>query len=749
MFARCRFIYTRDNLNDDFEYGRRMTLTEIPIYKNEQFSFEERAKDLVTKMTLKEKVSQMIHKSCAIPRLGIPTYNWWNESLHGVARAGVSTMFPQAIGMAATFDEKLIHDVADVIATEGRAKHHEFARKNDRGIYKGLTFWAPNINIFRDPRWGRGHETYGEDPHLTGRLGVSYIKGIQGDDPRYMKAAACAKHYAVHSGPEEGRHEFNAEVNKKDLYETYLPAFRDAVKEGQVESVMGAYNRVNGEPCCGSETLLENILRQEWGFKGHVVSDCWAIVDFHEHHKVTNSEVESAALALNNGCDLNCGSMYKYLLQAHKEGLITDEAIDRAVTRLMMTRMKLGMFDNPEHVPYSKIPYEVNDSPEHQRFALEVSKKSMVLLKNENNLLPLNKEKIKNIAVIGPNANSRAALVGNYEGTASEYVTVLEGIREQVQEGTRIYYAEGCELYSKKNSSLDQPKDRFAEAISAAERADVVVICLGLDATIEGEEFHESNAFGSGDKKTLDLPGLQQELLETIYQTGKQIVLVHLSGSAIALNWADENIPAIIQGWYPGAQGGRAIASLLFGDYSPAGKLPVTFYRNTDHLPDFTDYSMKNRTYRYMEEEALYPFGYGLSYTTFEYEEVEQEGKKVVAGESVTFHATVKNTGNMDAEHVTQLYLKDVEASVEIPKWQLKGFKKTFLAAGEQKKVSFVISPRDMALINEQGKRMLEPGHFEVFIGGSQPDERSIQLTHSNVIQYSFEVTGQEVELEY
>ncbi len=724
-------------------------MEKIPAYKNENLSFEERAKDLVSRMTIREKASQMIHKSCAVPRLGIPSYNWWNESLHGVARAGVSTMFPQAIGMAATFDETLLHKVADIIATEGRAKHHEFARKNDRGIYKGLTFWAPNINIFRDPRWGRGHETYGEDPYLSGRLGVSYIKGLQGDDPKYMKGAACAKHFAVHSGPEEERHSFNAEVNKKDLYETYLPAFRDCVKEGKVESIMGAYNRVNGEPCCGSETLLQQILREEWGFEGHVVSDCWAIVDFHESHGVTSSQLESAAYALNNGCDLNCGSMYKYLVEAYEEGLISEEAIDRAVIRLMMTRFKLGMFDDQAHVPYASIPYEMNDSPEHNEYALEVAKKSMVLLKNDNKILPLNKDEIKNIAVIGPNADSRAALVGNYEGTASEYVTVLEGIREATKGKARIFYAEGCELYNKKKSSLDQPKDRIAEAISAAERSDVVIMCLGLDATIEGEEMHESNAFGSGDKKNLNLPGLQQELLETIYETGKPVILVHLSGSAIALNWADQHVPAIVQAWYPGAQGGRAIASLLFGEYSPSGKLPVTFYKSSEELPDFKDYSMRNRTYRYMQNDALYPFGYGLSYTQFSYDKKELEKFEITPGEDITFEITVKNTGSRDSEEVVQMYVKDIESSIEIPKWQLKGFEKVSLAAGEEKVVNMTLSPRDMALINEQGERILEPGEFEVYIGGSQPDLRSLALTGTDVVKYVFEVTGQVTKLDY
>ncbi|HZG56191.1 glycoside hydrolase family 3 C-terminal domain-containing protein, partial [Paenibacillus sp.] len=647
---------------------------QLPAYRDESLSFEERAKDLVSRMTLREKASQMIHKSCAIPHLGIETYNWWNEALHGVARAGTATMFPQAIGMAATFDEALLRQVGDVVATEGRAKHHEAARQGDRGIYKGLTFWAPNINIFRDPRWGRGHETYGEDPYLSGRLGVAYIRGLQGDDPRYLKTAACAKHYAVHSGPENERHRFNAVVSKKDLYETYLPAFRDCVVEGKVEAIMGAYNRVNGEPCCGSKTLLQDILRGEWGFQGHVVSDCWAIVDFHEGHGVTSTEQESCAYAINNGCDLNCGSMFKHLVHTVENGMVSEETLDRALTRLIMTRMKLGMFDDPAHVPYASIPYEVNDSPEHNAFALEVSKRTMVLLKNDG-VLPLSRERVRSIAVIGPNAASKAALVGNYEGTASEYVTVLDGIREAVGGSARVYYAEGCELYAKKKSAFDHPKTRFAEALSAAQRADVVVVVTGLDATIEGEEFHESNDFGSGDKASLELPGLQQELLEAVHAVGKPVVLVNLSGSALALTWADEHIPAIVQGWYPGAQGGRAIASLLFGEYSPSGKLPVTFYRSTEELPDFRDYSMKGRTYRYMTQEALYPFGYGLSYTRFAYERVEPETAVVPAGAALTLRAKVRNVGEAASIETAQLYVRDVEASVDVPKWQLRGIR--------------------------------------------------------------------------
>ncbi len=724
-------------------------MAQKPVYLDEGLSFEERAKDLVSRMTLEEKTSQMLHSSAAIPRLGIPSYNWWGEALHGIARAGVATMFPQAIAMAATFCEDLILKTADIISTEGRAKFHEFQRKGDHGIYKGLTFWSPNINIFRDPRWGRGHETYGEDPYLTGRLGVAFIKGLQGDHPKYLKAAACAKHYAVHSGPEAERHSFNAIANQKDMWETYLPAFKECVQEADVEAVMGAYNRTNGEPCCGSKTLLQDILRDKWGFKGHVVSDCWAIKDFHEFHHVTSTAPESVALALNNGCDVNCGNMYYNLLIAYEEGLVTEEAIDRAVTRLMITRMKLGLFDSEESVPYASIPYELNDCKEHKEFALEMSKKSIVLLKNEDKILPIDKNTLKSIAVIGPNADSRAALIGNYFGTASEYVTVLEGIREAVNEDTRIYYAEGCPIYNEKASVLGEKYDRFAEAISAAERSDLVVMCLGLDADLEGEEGDTGNEFASGDKPNLDLPGLQQELLERIHKTGKPIILVLLSGSALAVNWADENIPAIIQGWYPGSQGGRAIASLIFGDYSPSGRLPVTFYRSTEELPDFRDYSMENRTYRYMKQEALYPFGYGLSYSKFEYSNLSLDQTNIDLGQDVNVSVVVKNVGNYEADEVVQLYLKDVEASVRVPNWELKGVKRISLKPGEEVKLDFTVTARQMALIDNDGRCVLEPGLFELFVGGSQPDSRSEKLTGQKVLKAEFTVSGEAKEIDY
>lgn len=723
-------------------------MPEIPAYQDESLSVRERAADLVSRMTLEEKVTQMVYNAPAIPRLGVPAYNWWNEALHGIARAGTATVFPQAIGLAATFDEALIRQVAAVIATEGRAKFHEAQRRGDHGIYKGLTFWSPNVNIFRDPRWGRGHETYGEDPYLTGRLGVAFIKGLQGEDSKYLKAAACAKHFAVHSGPEAERHHFNAVVSAKDLRETYLPAFKECVREAKVEAVMGAYNRINGEPCCGSATLLQKILREEWGFAGHVTSDCWAIKDFHEQHLVTSTAPESVALAVNSGCDLNCGNMYLNLLIAHQEGLVSEAVIDQSVTRLMATRIKLGLFDDPAHVSYAGISYEKNDCPEHRHLALEVAKQSLVLLKNANQLLPLDQSKIKSLAVIGPNADSRQALIGNYHGTASRYRTVLEGIREAAP-AIRIYYAEGCHLYQTRSEVLAEPRDRFAEALAAAELSDAVVICLGLDASIEGEAGDVANEYASGDKNHLQLPGLQQELLEAVYRVGKPVILVLLSGSALAVTWADENISALIQAWYPGAEGGQAIASLLFGEFSPSAKLPVTFYRTTEELPDFHDYSLTNRTYRYMTRAALYPFGYGLSYTKFEYRDLQLESTQIKLGASLACSVKVKNVGRYSSCETVQLYLQDVEASVPVPRWQLQGVRRIELAPGAETQVDFVVTSRQMALINQAGQCMLEPGWFAVYLGGSQPDARSRQLTGADVLQGRFEVVGVATELEY
>ncbi len=699
--------------------------------------YKKRAAKLVSEMTLEEKVFQTLYNAPAIDRLGIKSYNYWNEALHGVARAGVATVFPQAIGLAAAFDEDLMEEVADTISTEGRAKFNMQQKYGDHDIYKGLTFWSPNVNIFRDPRWGRGHETYGEDPYLSGRLGVRFIRGLQGTDERYMKVAACAKHFAVHSGPEDLRHSFNAVVSKQDLWETYLPAFDACVHEGEVEAVMGAYNRTNDEPCCGSQLLLVDILRKMWGFDGHVTSDCWAIKDFHEFHMVTKNQVESVALAMNKGCDLNCGNMYVHLLQAVREGLVEESTLDTAVTRLLTTRMKLGLFDPAEDVPYNKIGYDQCDGKAQKELNLKAAKKTICLLKNENNTLPLDLKKIQTIGVVGPNADSRKALVGNYEGTASEYVTVLEGIREYVGDDKRIYFSEGCHLFKDRVQGLGQPYDRTAEARAIADMSDVVIAVFGLDPGLEGEEGDEGNEFASGDKPNLNLPGIQEEVIKALYESGKPVILVLLSGSALAVKWEQEHLPAILQGWYPGAQGGRAIAQILFGDASPEGKLPVTFYETSEELPAFTDYAMKGRTYRYMERPALYPFGYGLSYTSFALTDASVEGT-IGEDTKVTCRVTVENTGAMTGAQTVQVYVKSPREGA--PNAQLKGLKKVTLSPGEKKNVEIVLDYRSFAVYNEEGKRVLAPGTYEVYVGTSQPDERSAALLGERPVRFCLDV---------
>lgn len=705
--------------------------------------YRKRAAELVAQMTLEEKVTQTIHGAAAVPRLGIKAYNWWNEALHGVARAGVATVFPQAIGLAATFDEELVEEIADVISTEGRAKYAMQQEYGDSDIYKGLTFWAPNVNIFRDPRWGRGHETFGEDPYLTSRLGVRFVEGMQGHDENYLKTAACAKHFAVHSGPEDERHSFDAVVSAQDLYETYLPAFEACVKEGGVETVMGAYNRTNGEACCASKTLLIDILRKRWGFEGHVTSDCWAVKDLHEHHGITNSALESAAMAMRNGCDLNCGSIYLYLMEAVKRGLVSEERIDEAVTNLMTTRMKLGQFDDEELVPYHKITYADNDTREHKALNLKAARKSVVLLKNEGGILPLNKENYKTIGIIGPNADNRKALVGNYEGTASRYITLSEGIQDYVGEDVRVVCSEGCHLCRTKIGGLGKENDRIAEVRGVCDMSDIVIACLGLDSSLEGEEGDQGNEFSSGDKPNLELPGLQQKVLETIYESGKPVVLVILSGSALALTWADEHIPAIVEGWYPGAMGGRALAELLFGECAPEGKLPVTFYRTTEELPDFRDYSMENRTYRYMKQKALYPFGYGLSYTTFALTDAVVSQELVEKGGGVTVETYISNTGAMEGAETVQVYVKALREGT--PNAQLKGLKKVALKPGEQKKVVLTLRDRDFALRDEKGSLVLLKGTYEIYVGTNQPDERSRELTGRKPMCLRVEVKRTEV----
>lgn len=712
----------RNNIREN-KAGKEMELNQNQEKLKE---YRKRAKELVAQMTLEEKVGQTLYQAPAIPRLGIKAYNWWNEALHGVARAGTATVFPQAIGMAATFDEDLLEQVGDAVSTEARAKFNMQQKADDTDIYKGLTFWAPNVNIFRDPRWGRGHETFGEDPYLTSRLGVRYVMGLQGHDEDYLKAAACAKHFAVHSGPESVRHEFNAEVSEQDLRETYLPAFKACVQEGKVEAVMGAYNRTNGAPCCGNSYLLQDILRKEWGFEGHVTSDCWAIKDFHEGHLVTSTPVESVSMAMNNGCDLNCGNLFHFLTQAVENGMVDEKRLDEAVENLFMARMKLGVLDKKEENPFDKIPYTVVDSEEMRKLNREVARRSVVLLKNENHILPLDKKKLHTIGVIGPNADSRKALVGNYEGTSSRYITVLEGIEDYVGENVRVLYSEGCHLYRDRTSNLAMEHDRDSEVRAVCEASDVVIAVVGLDATLEGEEGDTGNEYGSGDKPNLNLPGLQPDIIRIAKESGKPVIVVLLAGSAMALSWEDEHVDAILDGFYPGAQGGAAIAEILFGGANPEGKLPITFYQTTEELPEFTDYAMKGRTYRYMENEALYPFGYGLSYTTYAYGNLECV-KPFDAQDGITLQVTVTNTGDREGTETLQVYVKAKREGTPNP--QLKYVKKITLKPGESVTEEIHLSPEAFMLYDEKGNFTLEKGAYDIFVGGYQPDARSAALT--------------------
>jgi len=828
------------------------------IYKNSASPIRERVDDLVSQMALEEKISQMVHDAPAIERLGVPAYSWWNECLHGVGRAGVATVFPQAIGLAATWNPDLVHQVATAISDEARAKHHEAARRGIREIYAGLTFWSPNINIFRDPRWGRGQETYGEDPYLTARMGIAFVKGLQGDDPRYLKLVATPKHYAVHSGPEADRHHFNARADERDLRETYLPAFEACVREAQAASVMGAYNRTNGEPCCASPTLLDKILRQEWGFDGYVVSDCGAICDIYAHHKVVDTPEEAAALAVKNGCELSCGEAYLALLDAVEQGLISEHTIDRAVKRLFTARFRLGMFDRPEQVPYTQIPYQVIDSPEHRALALRAAQESIVLLKNEGNLLPLRKD-LESIAVIGPNADDLQALLGNYNGTPAKAVTPLEGIRSKISPSTRLYYAQGCAVadgvpplkvvppahlrpvdaganeagltaayydnprfegepvlsqvdrvvdftwkdttpltgqwgdhfavrwtgflvppvsgtyhlgvngfseyslyldgeliaqYSGIHHPILQTKeveleagrfyslrldyvnrgldpqvtlvwsmpgaDYVADAIAVARKAEAVIVVIGLSPALEGEEMPvDVEGFVGGDRTDIRLPRPQEELLRQLHALGKPTVLVLLNGSALAVNWAAEHIPAIVEAWYPGQAGGDALADVLFGNYNPAGRLPVTFYKSAEDLPPFEDYQMEGRTYRYFRGEPLFPFGYGLSYTTFKLDHLHIDQSEVEAGGQVAVSADVTNTGDRTGDEVVQLYIHHRDATVPCAIKELKGFKRITLQPGERKTVTFTLHTSQLGCYDEAMQFVVQPGTVEVMVGHS------------------------------
>ncbi|MCL2647375.1 MAG: glycoside hydrolase family 3 C-terminal domain-containing protein [Phycisphaerales bacterium] len=829
-------------------------------FEDTSLSMDARAEDLVRRMTLEEKIGQLQMNAPAIERLGVPAYHWWNESLHGVARNGVATVFPQAIGMAATWNTTLHYRVAQAIGLEARAKHHEAVRQGKQGMNTGLDLWAPNINIFRDPRWGRGQETYGEDPYLAGRFGVAFVKGLQGEDSEeggYLQTIATPKHFAVHSGPEMDRHRFDSQVSEEDLWEAYLPAFEACVREGKAYSVMGAYNRLNGTPCCANEQLLGEILRKQWGFQGYVVSDVGAMEDICASHQYADSMERAAAMAVKAGCDLNGGAAYGDLLGAVKMGMIQEREIDIAVKRVMLARLKLGMFDPQEKVRYAQTPWSMNDSREHEELSRQVARESIVLLQNRGGILPLRKD-IKTIAVIGPTANSVDALVGSYNGTPGRPVTIVQGVRNAVAAGTRVIYAAGSPLVEEQlpleevvpgaflftDESLSRPglradyykglvgrqfvtrndatidfnwslqsarnvmpleelfsarwtgvlvppetgeyqigisgKDAFrlfvdgkkvvedwatgprrsvggkvrlekgkayaiaaeychvkdeaavqlrwtrpggaafyAEVVQAAEKADAVVMVLGLTAGLEREQETSAYAgFQGGDRQSLDLPRVQQELLEAVCATGKPVVLVMTSGSALSVNWAKEHVAGIVHAWYPGEQGGNAVADVLFGDYNPAGRLPVTFYKSVSDLPAFEDYAMRGgqgRTYRYFRGEPLWPFGFGLSYAKFEYDEVEVP-EQVRTGEDVQVRVTVRNASNVAGDEVVQLYVRRDGAG---PMRSLQGFARVALKAGEAKTVVFTLTPRQLAIVNEKGEAWEETGKVTVQVGGS------------------------------
>ncbi len=857
-----------------------------PVWLDTSRSFEERAWSLVDEMTLEEKVGQMMNDAPAIKRLDIPAYDWWNEALHGVARSGFATVFPQAIGMAATFDRQQMFQTADIISTEGRAKYHEAVRNNIHRIYYGLTFWSPNINIFRDPRWGRGQETYGEDPYLTGQMGMEFVKGLQGSDPKYFKTVATPKHFAVHSGPEPERHKFDAVPCKRDLYETYLPAFEDLIVRAKAYSIMGAYNSVDGESASASQLLLQDILRNKWGFEGFVVSDCGAIGDIWQHHKIVATAAEAAALGARRGCDLNCGGTYAALVEAVKLGYIDEAEIDLNIYRLIMAKMKLGMFDPDDMVEYSQIPYSINDSAEHSAAALAMARKSIVLLKNQNETLPLDKAKIKTIAVVGPNADNIDSLLGNYNGTPSTPVTVLAGIEKEAGQNIKVIYAQGCDLaegfvdinqpdlekpvfktdrsgatdgltaryynnirlqgepvlvrvendinydwqilspvekelsqgilsrdkaVNRDNISVSwsgvlvapdradakmlvgsddgirvyiddklvfedwtthafriktiapeltpgqsydfkveyfegqsearvmvgweaagQKSDsKFEEALELARSADVVVYVGGLTAQIEGEEMPVNYpGFAGGDRTDISLPAPQQKMLEALQATGKPVVFVMLTGSAIACPWVQDNISAIVCGWYPGQSGGTAVADVLFGKYNPAGRLPVTFYNSTDQLGSFEDYNMDGKTYRYFKGQPQYAFGFGLSYTNFAYDSLKVSKKKAAAADKIEVSFRVTNTGKVDGDEVVQLYVRDVESDLVMPIKQLRGFERIHLKAGESKKVKMYIKPENDMRYYEprQEKFTVEPGDFEIQIGSASDNIRLRQI---------------------
>ena len=710
FFSRQTYLYSQDSTVDFYDPS------------NEVLSFfEKKAEKLISEMTIEEKASQMVHSSRPIQRLNIEKYNWWNEALHGVARSAKATVFPQAIAMAATFDTILIKNVGEAISDEARAIHNIFRQKNMKNEYTGLTFWSPNINIFRDPRWGRGHETYGEDPYLTSVIGRAFVKGMQGNDKKYLKVAACAKHFAVHSGPENERHSFNAQVSKKDLYETYLPAFKSLV-DVNVDAIMCAYNRTNNNPCCGSNELIENILRESWNFKGHVVSDCGAIFDINNNHSFTNSDLESVAYAVKGGVDLNCGSMYNLIPDAIKAELLSEKDVDKSLKRLLMTRLKLGTIGNVDDNPYSNIQPDIINSKKHKNLAKEVAVKSIVLLKNKNNLLPLKKE-INTLFITGPNAANTNTLLGNYHGLSSEIVTPLEGIVGQISKGTMVRYKMGVGIN-------DQQTNRTEWSASLAGSSDATIAIMGISALMEGEEGAAISSNANGDRSGIDLPKTQINYIKTLRNKAgsKPIILVLNSGSALNLSEVEPYVDAIIYAWYLGEQGGNAIAEIIFGDSNPSGKLPFTIPRSTDQLPDYKDYSMKNRTYRYIQYIPMYPFGFGLSYSQIKFSDLNFSDDIFKIGNSMTVSLQVENISDKYTEEVIQMYITQPDSNYINPKFSLKQFKRIFLGPREKKIITFLLTSQMLESFDVNGNSKLQTGTYKITIGNSSPGIRSKQL---------------------
>jgi len=699
-----------------FSFGQNI----LP-FQNPAVPVEERISDLLSRLTLQEKATQMMHDAPGITRLGILPYSWWNESLHGVARSGRATVFPQCIGLAATFDEDLMTRLGTAISDEAWAKYNIAQKLENYSQYSGITFYAPNVNIFRDPRWGRGQETYGEDPYLTSRMSLGYVKGMQGNDPQYLKTAACAKHFVVHSGPEEARHSFDAVPPLKDFYETYTPAFETLVKEGHVESVMCAYNRTFGKPCCGSSFLLHDLLREKWGFKGYVTTDCWAIQNFYKYHGTTPDEAESVALAIKSGVNLCCGNEFNGIPEAVKRGLITESEVDDALRILLRTRFKLGLFDPVNKNPYSAINENVIGCQKHIDLAYEAAAKSVVLLQNNKSVLPL-KKNLKNVFVVGPYAANQDVLMGNYNGLSDRMTTVLEAVVGKVSAGTTVSYREGVE------PSVDF-KNKMNYSLGEVRGADAVIAVFGISGVFEGEEGESIASTTKGDRLDLNLPSNQLEYLRQLKKNcTSPLILVLTGGSPVCTEELKTIADAILFVWYPGQEGGRAVADVLFGDVNPSGKLPITFPKSVSQLPDFKDYSMKGRTYRYMTEEPLYPFGFGLSYTKFTYSDMKLSAVKIKKGKTVTATATITNTGNFAGEEIAQLYITDVKASCSTPLYSLKSFRRVQLQPGESKQVTFDITPEMEMLINEKGEKVLESGDFKIYIGGSSPVDLSVKL---------------------